>query len=347
MPENQQRKHSFLPDFCNVRTLFIVILLGELLALVLAMAHLSSAEQLITDLALYSLFIQWIALSCSAGLCLARDYLSYLSDIWVASISYLLILLLTLLVVELAWWFFLARSAVEHKNFLIQCMGISAIVSALSLRYFYVQYQWRRNTELEANARLQTLESRIRPHFFFNCMNTIASLTRIDPALAEESIEDLADLFRVSLQDINKISTVAEEIALCKRYLRIETHRFGSRLQLVWEIDDLPEAVALPALILQPLVENAIYHGVEPLSGNGIIHIKGHTTTDTMNISVTSPLADSDKAWQHEGNKMAHQNIRQRLLAHYGKKGLLEIETAAQHYTAKIIIPYSNENTDR
>ena len=131
---------------------------------------------------------------------------------------------------------------------------------------FYIQHQWRKNIESEADARVQALQSRIRPHFLFNCMNTIASLTRKDPKLAEEATEDLADLFRVSLQEAKRMSTVAEEISLCKRYLRIESHRFGDRLKTVWETDNLPEHAQLPNLTLQPILENAIYHGIEPLT---------------------------------------------------------------------------------
>lgn len=266
MDMNRQQARSFLPDFCSVRMLFIVVLLGELLAIVLALTPSTPTQDRIANLALYSLFIQWIALSCTVALCLTRNHLNRLSDFWAASLSYLLTLLVSLIITELAWWLFQVRQTTAgsthagHSIFLLRCMGISAIFSALSLRYFYVQHQWRKNIESEANARVQALQSRIRPHFFFNCMNTIASLTRKDPALAEQATEDLADLFRVYLQEASRMSTVAEEVSLCKRYLRIESHRFGDRLETVWEIDDVPENAQLPTLTLQPILENAIYH---------------------------------------------------------------------------------------
>jgi len=352
MTMDQQQRHSFLPDFCGVRMVFNVILLGELLAIILTLTPPTSAQERIADLALYSLFIQWIVLSCTAALCLCRNYLNRLSDFWAATLSYCLTLLIASVITELAWWLFYVRPAladrvVGHGPFFLECMGISAIVSALSLRYFYVQHQWRKNIESEADARVQALQSRIRPHFLFNCMNTIASLTRKDPKLAEEATEDLADLFRVSLQEAKRLSTVAEEISLCKRYLRIESHRFGDRLKTVWETDDLPEHAQLPALTLQPILENAIYHGIEPLPEGGVIHIRGQTSANEISITIDNPLPAGKSADHHKGNQMAQDNIRQRLSALYGDKGQMLTQAENNRYITKIIVPYPYENTDR
>ncbi len=349
---SRQLAHSFLPDFCDVRMLFVVLLLGELLAIVLTLTHSTLAQERIIDLALYSLFIQWIALSCAAALCLSRNHLSRLSDFWAASLSYCLTLLISLLITELAWWMFHVKPALTdrplgHGAFLFECMSISAIVSALSLRYFYIQHQWRKNIESEAEARVQALQSRIRPHFLFNCMNTIASLTRKAPKLAEEATEDMADLFRVSLQEAKRMSTVAEEISLCKRYLRIESHRFGDRLKTVWETDDLPEHAQLPNLILQPVIENAIYHGIEPLPEGGVIHILGRLSSNEIIITIENPLPSRESAEHQKGNQMAQDNIRQRLSAYYGGKGRLLTQVEDCHYITKIIWPYPYENTDR
>ncbi len=353
MDINQQQSRSFLPDFCSVRMLFVVVLLGELLAIVLTLTPSMRGQDRIVDLAFYSLFIQWIVLSCTAALCLSGKHLNRLSDSWAASLSYLLTLLISLIITELAWWIFHVRPAlagstiVGHGDFLLRCIGISAIASAFSLRYFYMQHQWRKNIESEANARIQALQSRIKPHFLFNCMNTIASLTRKDPALAEEATEDLADLFRVSLKDAKRMSTLAEEISLCKRYLRIESHRFGDRLKTVWETDDLPEDAQLPTLTLQPILENAIYHGIEPLPKGGVIHIHGQKTSNEITITIDNPLSQGGNLEQHDGNQMAQDNIRQRLFAYYGSKGYLITHSDNQRYVTKIVVPYPYENTDR
>jgi two-component system, LytTR family, sensor histidine kinase AlgZ len=353
MAMNQQQARSFLPDFCSIRMLFVVVLLGELLAIFLTLTPSAQVQDRTTDLALYSLFIQWIVLSCTAALCLSRNYLNGLSDSWAASLSYLLTLLIALLITELAWWIFhvgsvpVSSTLTGHDTFLFQSMGISAIVSALSLRYFYIQHQWRKNIESEAEAKVQALQFRIRPHFFFNCMNTIASLTRKDPVLAEEATEDLADLFRVSLQEAKRMSTVAEEISLCKRYLRIESHRFGDRLETVWETGDLPENAQLPTLTLQPILENAIYHGIERLPKGGVIHIRGQIAPNQITITIDNPLPPSETVDHHHGNQMAQDNIRQRLSAYYGDKAVLITESDNQRYITKVIVPYPYENTNR
>lgn len=352
MTLKQHTTGSFLPNFCDVRTLFIVILVSELLAIILTLGPLRQPQQGFIDLAIYSLFIQWITLFSVAILCLLRNYLNSLSDFWVTAISYLLLLLVSLVVIELSWWIFFIKfklpymAHTKHVYFVSQCLGISAIFGALALRYFYVRHQWRKNIESEANAKLQALQARIRPHFLFNSMNTIASLTRKDPILAETVTEDMADLFRAYLQETTRLSTVAEEILLCRRYLHIEYQRLGDRLNVVWEIDNLPDELSLPALTIQPLIENAIYHGIERLPQGGTICIKSEMANNQTIITITNTVLSS-KDTQHQGNKMAQANIRQRLTIHYGNQAQLLTESGEHDYTAKIIIPSPYENIDR
>jgi len=140
---------------------------------------------------------------------------------------------------------------------------------------------------------------------------------------------------------------VGEEISLCKRYLRIESHRFGDRLETIWEIDDLPKGARLPTLTLQPILENAIYHGIETLPEGGIIHIRGQLSSNEIAITIDNPLPPGEGIDNHEGNQMAQDNIRQRLSAYYGGKGQLLTRTENQRYFTKIIVPYPYENTDR
>jgi two-component system sensor histidine kinase AlgZ len=219
-------------------------------------------------------------------------------------------------------------------------MSISAIVWALALRYFYVQHQWRLRTLSESEARFQALQSRIKPHFLFNYMNTIASLIRHNPSLAEESIEDLADLFRASLQDTQKICTLGDEIALRKRYLRIEQHRLGDRLKSDWKLNGISEDIPLPVLSLQPLLENAIYHGIEPNPDGGTITISGEITKDAIVITILNPLTTQNCQQQkRSGNQLAQDNVRLRLSSYFNQENLLHIEQHANEYKVTIIIP--------
>ena len=150
---------------------------------------------------------------------------------------------------------------------------ISVIVSAIVLRYFYVTAQWQRDVEASAEAQVQALQARIRPHFLFNSMNTIASLTRSDPATAEHAVEDLSELFRASLAHKTFVP-LSEELELVGSYLRIEGQRLGERLEVEWDLDADAADVEIPELSLQPLVENAVNHGIEQCSAGGAFALR-------------------------------------------------------------------------
>lgn len=351
MRSRSQQISAFLPDFCGVRMVFVVVLIAELLALVLTLADATRLQEAASVLAMHSLFIQWMALSSITVLCLTRKYLNRLPDYWTATLSYLLVLTTCLLITELSWWLFLSSPALsvslhlEHTQFLLRCMGISAIVSALALRYFYVQQQWRNNLEMQAQSRIQALQARIRPHFLFNCMNIIASLTRKDPKLAEETVEDLADLFRVSLQDSETLSTLEQEIQLCKRYLRIESYRLGERLQIAWEIGQIDPRTRLPVLTVQPLIENAIYHGVEQLADGGTIRIVAGVQGNMVHLRVENPVSATLSNPRH-GNQLAQDNIQQRLHACFGQAAGMSTQIRDNLYIAEIIFPHHVENPD-
>lgn len=345
-----RQQTAFLPDFCGVRMAIAVILVGELLAIILTLATDGPYQSRFQTLALYSLFIQWVALSCVAILCLLRRWLNRLADIWSALLSYLTMLTVTFIVTEVAWWLLHVMPAgslgmpatTGHAHLLVRSLGISSIVSALALRYFYVQHQWRRHVQSEAEARLQALQARIRPHFLFNCMNTIASLTRREPALAEQAIEDLADLFRLSLQESQTWLSLEAEFDICRRYLRTEQLRLGERLQVDWQVDDLPGDACVPALLIQPLLENAVYHGIEPLAAGGYITIHGERQADLLSITIENPLAPAATLHNH-GNRVAQENIRQRLQGVFDSRAALEINSGDNHYEVRLTFPYDRE----
>ncbi len=337
----------FLPDFCNIRVVFLVVLIAELLAFVLALAPQATASDLWERLGIISMFVQWVALVNAALLCGLRPLLKSQRQTTVAISSFLLIQLVTALLSEttlrLAVYVGLEQTlpAASHGDFLLHNIAISAIVSAVALRYFYVQYQLKRNIEAKSRARFEALQARIRPHFLFNCMNTIASLTRTQPALAEEVTEDLADLFRISMTDDGNEVPIHDELALCRRYLNIEKLRLGERLNIRWEIDELPEAATVPSLTLQPLLENAVYHGIEPRQQAGTIEIIGHHRADAIEFIIANP-APKTSSNRRNGNHMALDNIRERLKATYGDEASLTTETVDERYYVAIRIPYSS-----
>jgi len=356
----------FLPDFCDMGTVFTVVVVGELLAFVLVLSPVVSTTDWWRDLALNSLFIQWVALSSAGLLCSGRRWLSTLGNTAAGIAAYALILLVSLVFSEAAYWlvarpvldveYFVAQAnnpgimpapvpmgAAWHLEFLAKNLSITAIVAAVALRYFYVQHQWRSQVQSEARARIQALQSRIRPHFLFNSMNTIASLTRTSPELAEQVTEDLADLFRASLGDASVPVTLEREVEVLRQYLRIEEQRLGARVSTEFAVEALPADAVLPGLTLQPLAENAIYHGIEPAEYGGFVAIAGAVDGKEITIRITNSLPSSNLRSARQSNQMALDNVEQRLRAFFGKGASLRVRSDDGEYTVELRFPYIKE----
>ncbi len=336
----------FLPNFCDIRIVFSVIIIAELLAFILTLASASSATDNWTHLALLSLFVQWIALFWSATLCSLRKWLAPKGNNVAGLISYVTILLTTALFSELAYWgsqkLGEGRLAIgtSHLEFLGNNLGISAIMGFVVLRYFYLRYQLKLNIEAETQARIQALQARIRPHFLFNSLNAIVGLIRHQPRVAEEAVEDLADLFRTNLDNRRSAVPFTEELAIARRYLHMESLRLGERLKVEWELEKMPEDAVLPALTLQPLLENAIYHGIENLAQGGTIHCKGYRKRHTIYLSVSNPVTAQKPQSGRSGNQLALDNIRQRLLAHFDNEGRITINSRPDSHEVILRFPY-------
>ncbi len=337
------REQTFLPDFCNVRTLLAVIIVAELLAFVLALASDWQHAWTWDLLGLISLFVQWVALSSAALLCALRRPLSRLNNIRAGIMSYLLVLVITLVISDAAHWILVYSGKTLppgwRVDFVLRNLLISAIVSALILRFFYLQHQQRQQAEARAQARLEALQARIRPHFLFNAMNTIAALIRSQPERAEEAVEDLSDLFRFSLADPGRLVTLEEELDIARRYLQMEQLRLRERLRVEWTLESLPLQARLPALMLQPLLENAIYHGVEPLPEGGTIRISGSSSDGRVILTLVNPVPAADQGRPHSGHRMALENIRERLAFAFGQQAELRLDKAEGECTVTLRIP--------
>ena len=223
---------------------------------------------------------------------------------------------------------------------------IAGITAGLVLRYSYLQEELNAKLRSELTHRLQALQSRIRPHFLFNSMNIIASLIETDPKTAESVVEDLSELFRASLDKIGNQVPFQQEVALCKRYMRIEKLRLGRRLEVEWDVDQVSEQINIPLLTIQPLLENAIYHGIQPLPEGGKIVVRAWQESGFLQFSVENPVpttaAIKASIISHKGNKMALENTRHRLIALYGNKASLDIEEQDNQYKVKVRYPLSN-----
>jgi two-component system sensor histidine kinase AlgZ len=337
-----------LPDFCAARAVLAVALIVELTAVVLTLARTGPTFMLWTDLARTSLFLLWIGFGCAAVLCWLRRWLEHLALPLASAIALGAMVAVVALVTEVSLWLTngpwlgppgrALGAPPEVWRFRIGNLAIGLVVAALALRYFHVSGEWRRSVELQARARVHALQARIRPHFLFNSMNTIAALTRSNPAQAEEAVQDLADLFRATLSDQRQHIMLAEELDVARTYQRIEQLRLGERLKVVWEVADLPANAAVPSLLIQPLLENAIHHGIEPRAGGGVVSVSGVLDGDTIGITVRNPLPEASEP-AREGHRLALANIRERMELMYAGRALVEAGRQGDEYVVRLRFP--------
>jgi len=333
---------GFIPNFCDVTVVFMLVLLVELLSLLLAMAP-SNSTGFWDRVALISLFAQWLALMNASLLCGLKGWLNKQSVAVCTGISLFLMLLITLCFSGLAVYFgsYIGLGEMSDDDvtyFVLRNLAISGIIYAVMLRYFYVQHQWRSNLQAQSHAQIQALKARIRPHFLFNSMNTIASLVHIDATKAEKAVEDLSDLFRASLQEKTS-HTLRDELDLTASYLDIEHLRLGDRLLAKWQLEEEAMDIEVPSLCLQPLAENAIYHGIEPVAEGGEIKISAQLENNRLCLSVSNPVIEQNAMSRHQGNHMAQSNIQTRLKLMYGDEAEFIIKAEPDLYTVSIGIP--------
>jgi two-component system sensor histidine kinase AlgZ len=340
--ENRETQ-AFLPDFCAPSTLFFVVLIVELVAIVLTLAANDTPDQFLIELSNMSLFVLWPALLGSAIMCQFRSQLESAGKKQAFVISFLALEALCLLLAEVSYRITHAYGLSliigdSHATFMLRTFAISLIILALMMRYLYVASEWRRSIVLEAQARISALQAVIRPHFLFNSMNTIASLTRTDPRQAEAAVEDLSELLRANLSDSGDRTSLKAEFEVAKIYQRIEKLRLGERLNVRWDVAELPMRALIPSLTIQPLLENAIYHGIELLPEGGQVTITGKRNDEHIEISVSNPVAPG-KRRAKGGNKMAMSNIQQRFELAYGNRGKVEVDDGDTTFTVKLRFP--------
>ena len=192
-----------------------------------------------------------------------------------------------------------------------------------------------------AQARLMALSARIRPHFLFNSLNAVLGIIRDDPRRAERALEELSDLFRVLMRENRDLVTLGEELALCRQYVELERLRLGERLDVQWQTDGCPPDAKVPPLMLQPLLENAVYHGVEPLAGRGEVRVSVQRAGGDLLVEIDNPLPPPGRAAGHGGgNRMALDNLRERLMLFFDLEAQLEAGERDGLYRVRIRFPY-------
>ncbi len=327
-----------LPNLCKPTSILSLVLIGELVSwvLVLADSYKGFSWQ---QLGLISLITQWIILCCALFLCHCRPWLNKLKPIYSGMTSYCTCLFISAIILAIAQ----KTSAITFDwEAWLKAWLISAILSGILLRYLYLQQQLINQQQAELQSRFQALQSRIRPHFLFNSMNTIASLIGINPVAAEKAVEDLSSLFRSSLQAPSLVK-LEDELDLCQRYIAIEHQRLGDRLSMKWDIDPSLGSIKVPSLFLQPLLENAIVHGVQNMMSGGKIVFCSIKENHNAIFIITNTLSSVNTGNRQvdSGNKIALDNIKNRLYLYFNDSAKVTINKNNEHYTVRIVIPIS------
>lgn len=347
-PETQlSRKPTateLFPDFRRPRVVMAFVLFCFLAAITISAAsapwHPAPEENFV------SLFVLLFGIG-SIWICSLLALLPHWEQRSVKSsyiVAWFLLMAITILVITITHAAMAPANASSYASPL-PTLTLSAALGALALRYFYVHTSWRLNQQRGQLARSQALAARIRPHFLFNTLNTIAELTRADPDAAEHAVEDLARLYRMSLSDVQQKVALADEINTAQSYLYIEQYRLGARMEQAWDTSQLPKDAQLPILTLQPLVENAVYHGIEPCPEGGKLTIEGWKEGGLIFIMVTNPLPDMERSNRQKGNNMAIENIHQRLNMAFGNRAGMTAEKLNNEYQVTLRFPYVTGDT--
>ena len=325
-----------LPDFCNLGTWLRVLLAvnGLVWAAALYAAHrLSFAPPGFLEAAVY---VEPASLISMVILCSAQSLLRRLPP-WLQRLTPLAAALAATGLMSLA------MTQVDDSAPGLAWIWLWTVLIVLVLQVWF-DLAARAYAPAVAEARLMALTARIRPHFLFNSLNAVLGVIRSDPRRAESAIEELADLFRSLMQDNRQLVPLAAEIALSRQYIDLERLRLGERLQVCWNVDSCPDDALVPPLMLQPLLENAVYHGVEPLSEPGQVTVTIDCHRDRLRAEIINPLAD-DAARHHSGNRMALANIRERLSLFYDLEAELTTASHDGQYRVTIELPYRRGET--
>ncbi len=331
---NQNPSSNTLPDFRNLGVMLsIFVFVTAVTLLAEALRHDSLAAWLGASAAAVA-FVLPVTIVSLLILGIGTPWLRRI-DFRLAVVCVVIFeLLVVTALVQFVW---LLLPEVNGFNTLLRYWLFTATLSLALIAYF--DLRTRALSPALTEARLQALQARIRPHFLFNSLNAVLSLMRAEPRRAETALEDLSELFRVLMADNRKLIPLQRELELCRQYLGIESLRLEDRLNVEWRTDSLPEDAMVPPLILQPLLENAVYHGIEPSSQPGTINIDIRRKAERLEMVLSNPVPQASR--QQSGNKMALANIKERLQLHFDAEATLTTKSDDARFEVRIVLPYT------
>ena len=329
---NQTGQGIRLPNFCNLGVMLRSLLIANAFVLAAAVLKSTSLGGFWQECLVNAAFGEPVILASLAVLCAARKPLHAIGYAGSLAAIAAFEVALVALMARLADSLLPDRAATP----LLQPAFLALFVTGVLLAYFDLRA--RALAPAIAEARIQALQARIRPHFLYNSINAVLSLIRSEPRRAERALEDMADLFRVLMADNRTLVPIAKEVELARQYLAIEAIRLGDRLRVTWRTESLPGDALVPPLLLQPLVENAVYHGIEPTEAGGEIEIEGALHGGQLVISLRNPFPGGGR--HSTGNRMAIVNIRERLQLHFDAEASMRSEVKDGAYKVTLRMPY-------
>lgn len=326
-----------LPNFSNFGVILRVLVLANLMGVAAALVRTPDLGATLREIQDVSVHLQPVVLLALGIFAVTNRVLARLPYAWgVFTVLVVCAAIAVAVEILLAALFPLASASSPLRA------GVLAVAAAsLILGYFHMRA--RILSPAVTEARLAALQARIRPHFLFNSINAVISLVRSDPKRAERALLDLADLFRVLMGNNRELVPLERELNLSWQYLELEQLRLGDRLKVVWHIDKMPKDALVPPLVLQPLLENAVYHGVEPVAQSGEITVNIYRHREQVHLVVKNPCPPG--AGHHAGNRMAMQNIRERLALHFDAEAMMKAERVGETYQVHIVMPYTRSKS--
>ncbi|MBN2854826.1 MAG: histidine kinase [Halothiobacillaceae bacterium] len=334
-------RNAALPAFCTPRVLLITLLLGFGVALLLAIAP-GVAEDRWVRLGTTAWFVAWVALITTGVLCSLQKPLCRLALPWLLLVVMAVLLAATALISVLAYQTLtrLGWNPLERQSeFMLHSQAIALVVGGMGIWIFSLHWAKTRRMTAQTKAELDALHARIRPHFLFNSLNTVAALIETDPSAAEAAVLDLSSVFRAALH-AGDASTLNEELDLSQRYLALEHWRLGARLVVDWVLPSTPlPPITVPILTLQPLIENAVRYAVERSTAPCTIRIECLVGVQAVSVLIENPLINEPKAAVPEGNGISLQNIRDRLALMFGDRASLRAGIIEDKFRVKLVLP--------
>ncbi|MCX7544928.1 sensor histidine kinase [Marinicella gelatinilytica] len=342
-PENRPskiRNHKWLMDLSQPLAVFTVVVITQMVVLVYSLSFLNLSFSYLNQLAVLSFVAQLLAISLVLLLVLFRERLNQLP----AMSGVVLVLILTIVVTTFFTAFLLWVDRVLMFHYvtdglltIVKVVVATVLTMVLLLRYFYVQNQWQQQIKALAEAQMSAFQARIKPHFLYNSLNSIAGLIAIDPPAAEQAVMDLSGLFRKAFtQRSQNMTSLEKELAWVNQYLAIERLRLAERLQYQQQVDGRLLKQSIPLLTIQPLIENAVIHGIAHLAEGGCINLDITKQNDSMRISVRNPFTP-DRVKSGSGTALA--NIKARLALHYGNQASLTTDHNDGCFQVLVMIP--------